>query len=267
MLTALDALDSLRVHKPGLAQLDLRAPCTNYWSPKALQSTLLPIMERLSASPSPWSDRLESLEIHHNIAVPDFLRAASKVTWPKLKMIKLSGAVDVRHEDSGDSVDRDDANAVAGTTCQSVLEALTTALPSMPKADRVHIMMIMNTLRPTTAFEVSVSLGNTSRAEKRGKILRCGDKFVPSSDSGVVKLEGICIPGVLAGQMQDTLRQHRRLELEVFACGKVVHEYQENSTHTPCVQWNQQTQSWDKVFPNDMDILIYEMGRYWESEW
>lgn len=106
MLTLIDALDSLRAHKPGLTHLDLKAACASFWRLKALQSTLLPIMERLSASPSPWSDRLEILEVHHNITVPDFLRAASKVPWPKLKIIKLSGAIDVRHNNSGKTVDR-----------------------------------------------------------------------------------------------------------------------------------------------------------------
>lgn len=254
-------MDSLRVHKPGITHLNLKAD-TGGWTSDPFP--LLPIMQRLNASPSPWSNRLVSLEIDYNIVVQDFLRDASETTWPNLKKLKLKGVEDLTLMDPVFDMDEDDTNALVDETSISVIRALITALPCIPKAKDVHVKILCRTNWHNKGFKVKIHLGNFTRAEKAGKMLHCGDKFVPDSTNGVAKMEGIELPGDVAAEMQDVVRSYARQELEVFACTEVGYCYT-REPHRPCMQWNRQAGRWNPVFKNDMDILIYEMGQYWEE--
>lgn len=264
MLTFLDSMDSLLVHKPGITHLDLRADYYAKGRDPDPSPKLLPIIQRLSASPSPWSDRLVSLEIRHNIVVQDFLRDASEMMWPNLKKLKLVGFVDFRLMDPESDMDEDDTNALIDETGISVIEALIAALPCMPKATKLHVKLLCFTRLRMKELRIRIHLGNIARAEKAGKILHCGDKFVPNSTNGVARVEGMELPAGLAAELQDIVRSHRRQELEVFACTDVWYSYR-REPHCPCTQWNRRTGSWDQVFANDLDIFIYEMGQYWEE--
>lgn len=256
-------MDSLRVNKPGLTHLDLRTPIGEPWD-AIPDLALLPIIQCLNASPSPWNDRLVSLKIHRNIVVPDFLRDASKTMWPNLKTIKLMGDVPFEQPQDGSQMDEDDAVAFADKNGREVIEALIMAVPSMPKATKFRIRMNFQEGYPKKASEVSIHLGNVARTKNTAKPLPCVDTFVPSSNNGVAKVDGISLPGDLAAQLQDVVRCHRRQELEVFACTEDGHYYG-RKPHVPCVQWNRKTDSWDPVFNNDMNMFIYEMGQYWEA--
>lgn len=254
-------MDLLRIHKPGLTHLELRVDFTEIVM-RRFSPTLLPIIQRLNDSPSPWSDRLVSLKVEHNIVPQDFLRDASKITWPNLKAIKLVGAIGIEHQDDGTQVDEDDPNAVADESGSRIIEALITALPSMPKATNFQVEMIFKTLNK--AFKVSIHLGNIARTDKAGKILPCIDSFVPNSNNGMAKGYGMYLHGDTAVQLQDAVRAHRRQELEVFACGED-ESYYRRRPHRPCAKWNRRTENWDPVFKNDMDMFIYEMGQFWEA--
>lgn len=253
-------MDSLRVQKPGITHLDLKADTWGWESDPS--PTPLPIIQRLNASPSPWSDRLVSLEIDNNIVVQDFLRDASETTWPNLKKLKLAGLEDLRLMDPGFDMTEDDTNALVDETGISVIGALITTLPCMPKATEVRIKLLCRTNWHNKGFKVKIHLGNITRAERAGKMLHCGDKFVPDSTNGVAKVEGIELPGGVAAELQDVVRSYGRQELEVFACTDVGYCYR-REPHRPCTQWNRRTGSWDQVFENDLDIFIYEMGQYW----
>lgn len=255
-------MDSLRVQKPGITHLDLKANARGWTSDPS--PTLLPIIQRLKASPSPWSDRLVSLEIANNIVLQDFLRDASETTWPNLKKLKLTGVEDLRLTDPGIDRDEDDTNALVDETGIIIIGALITALPCMPKAKEVRVKLVCRTNWHNKGFKIKIHLGNITRVEKVGKMLHCGDKFVPDSTNGVAKVQGIELPGGVAAELQDVVRSYGRQELEVFACTDVGYCYR-REPHRPCMQWNRQTGSWGPVFENDMDMFIYEMGQYWEE--
>lgn len=221
-------------------------------------------MQRLNASPSPWSDRLVSLEIDYNIVVEDFLRDASETTWPNLKKLKLKGVEDFRLMDPAFDMDEDETNELVDETGINVIHALITALPCMPKVKDVHIKILCKSNWHNKVFEVKIHLGNFTRAEKAGKILHCGDKFVPDSTNGVAKLAGIELTGDVATELQDVVRSYARQELEVFACTDGEYWYS-RELHCPCMQWNRQAGTWVTAFENDMDFFIYEMGQYWEE--
>lgn len=233
------------------------------WDDSTRSQTLLPILQCLNASPSPWSDRLESLEIHYSIAVQDFLRGASHTIWPNLKRIKLVGLVYIPLVNKW-YMDEEDANAVADENGSSVIKALILALPNMPKLTRVQIKLFFNAVYIPKAFEASIHLGNIARTEKASSLQHCGDKFVPNSDNGVARVGGIYLPGELAARLQDAVRLHRRQELEVFTCTENGYYYH-RKPHRPCAVWNRRTESWDPIFTNDLDIFMYEMGQYWEE--
>lgn len=258
-------MDSLRVEKPGVTHLDLRFPFDRlHWRPTQ-STTMMPVIQSLNASPSPWSDRLVSLEIHHDIVVHDFLRHASDTMWPNLKRIKLVGAIDIRPSNTWREMDEEDATAVAGEAGRSIIGALTTVLPSMPKVTDVQIGLFFNTLNvKSNAFQANIHLGNMARTEKADQLLHCGDKFMPDSNNGVAQLGGICHPGDLAVQLQDAVWRHRRQELEVCDCTKDGYYY-DRKPRRPCAEWNRRTASWHTVFKNDLDIFIYEMGQFWED--
>lgn len=261
MLTILASMDSLRIHKPRLVHLDLRAvKGPEGWT--QLGTTLLPIMECLNASPSPWTDRLVSLKIHHNIIVKDFLLEASKTVWPRLKDIELVGVVDVNYFE-GLPVSTAE-RAAADKICSSITEALAMAVPSMPKATAFRVKMSFKGA-DSTAFNISMHLGNVKPTAKPAKMLHCGSKFVSNSNNGVAKVVGMYIPGSLSTKLQEAVRHHRRQELEVFYCSEEYVFRTSREPHRPCSQWNQGTESWDPVFANDMDILIYRMGQYYET--
>lgn len=270
LLTPLGAMDSLRVDKPRLVHLDLK---TNLPINRRSESTstLLPVFQRLSDSPSPWSDRLVSLKIHHSIVVEDFLQNASKVVWPNLREIKLVGAIDGERQDWWNEVDDEVENAVADESSGRIIAALTTALPSMPKAIRFQIGMISSTDFLHKAFKVSIHLGNIAKAKKTGKELPCIASIVPDSNSGIARMSGIYPPGNTTIQLQDVVRVQRRQELEVFACGEDGYydryRYRNNrrTPHRPCARWDRRTENWEAVFGNDMDHFIYAMGQYWEA--
>lgn len=271
LLIVLDAMESLRIHKPGLTHLELKIDFTEIGR-RRFSATLPPIIQRLNDSPSPWSDRLVRLELEHNIVPQEFLRDASMIVWPNLNAIKLVGIVGVERqdeddetqldEDDGTQLGEDDLNAVADESGSKIIEALITALPSMPKATKFQIKMIFKTLNK--AFKISIHLGNLARTEKAVKILPCVDSFVPNANNGVAKGYGIYLPGDTAIQLQDAVRAHRRQDLEVFACGEDGY-YDHRKSYRSCAQWNRRTENWDPVFKNDMDIFIYEMGQYWEA--
>lgn len=254
-------MDSLRIDKPGLTHLDLRVHYTEFRR-REFEPTLLPIIQCLHNSPSPWSDRLVSLKIDHNIVVEDFLQSASKIIWPNLKAIKLEGAVQIELQDDWSQVDEDDLNPIADEFGSRTTRALITALPSMPKVTDFQIKMFSKTLG--IAFKVSMHLGNIARTEKASKTLPCVDSFVSNSNNGLAKGHGIYFHGDTVTRMQDAVRAHRRQELEVFACGDDRFYFRRNP-HRPCAKWNRRTESWDIVFKNDMDMFIYDMGQYWEA--
>lgn len=254
-------MDLLRIHKPGLTHLELKVDFTEIGR-RRFSPPPLPIIQRLKDSPSSWSDRLVSLKLEHNIVLQDFLRDASKITWPNLKAIKLVGIIGVERQDNVIQVDEDDPNAVADEFGSRIIEALVTALPNMPKATNFQIRMMFKTLN--NASQVSIHLGNITRTDKAGKILPCNDSFVPNSNNGMVKGYGIYLHRDTAVQLQDAVRAHRRQELELFACGED-ESYYRGRPHRPCAKWNRRTQNWDPVFKNNMDMFIYEMGQCWEA--
>lgn len=164
-------------------------------------------------------------------------------------------------------LDEHSGKAVANDAASSVIGELIAALPSMPKATKFQIRMLFNEDYRSDAFKVSLYLGNIPRAEKASNPLACGDKFVPTANNGMARLEGLCPSESLAVQLQDAVRDHRRQDLEVFSCeeGDVYYFHRKPQTpHTPCLQWNRRTNSWEPAFANGLDIFIYEMGQYWE---
>lgn len=161
-------------------------------------------------------------------------------------------------------MDEEDGKAVAGETGSSVIEALITVLPNMPKVTKIQIELLFNSYYLPEAFEAKIHLGNIARREEAGNLPHCGGNFVPNSNNGVAQVGGISLPGELAARLQDAVRCHRRQELEVCACTEDWHYYW-RKPHHPCTMWNRRTESWDPVFKNDLDVFIYEMGQYWED--
>lgn len=272
LLILVGSMDLLRLHKPNLTHMDLRTGLTRNRVITEPIPTLLPVIQRLSNSPSPWSDRLVSLKIYHNIVVEDFLRSASKAVWPNLKVMKLVGAIDDERQDwwnPVDEEDEDDVNAVADESSSKIIAALTTALPSMPKATRFQIRMIPDTDVPHKAYKVSIHLGNIAKTKKPGKELPCIASIIPDSNSGIARMSGIYPRGSTTIQLQDVVRVQRRQELEVFACGEDGyydwHLHNRRTPHRPCARWDRQTENWEAVFRNGMDLFIYELGQYWEA--
>lgn len=262
LLIIIDAMDSLRLNKPGLTHLELRVDSTQVWR-HGFGPTQLPIIQSLNESPSPWSDRLVSLKVQQNIVIEDFLRDASKIIWPNLKVLKLVEAVDLEDQDNGTHADEIDAYyAAAEESGNAIIEALITALPSMPKATDFQFRVICR--RFDKGFQIFIHLGNLARTQGTAKILPCSDSFVPNSNNGVARVTGIYLPGGATVQLQDAVRCHRRQELEVFACG-AGWSYDRRKPDGQCAHWNRRTEDWDRVFWNDMDLFIYEMGQYWEA--
>lgn len=219
------------------------------------------------------------LTLVHPVDVPPFLLNAGNVTWPKLKEMKLSGLLDEPH------IGSNQAQTIVNQGCADLLTGLVAALPSMPELTTIRVC-----LRPAKphrwGFTLSMDFGTWLRSwddipkpdsptylPNEGPLKPCSNSLLPVSASAVAIVEAnmfheqpIDVPGSVVTELQDTVRRYRQLELAVFQCG-LDHKYGARRwmDDFPCTQWNPQTRSWDPVFSNDMDVLIYEMGKYWES--
>lgn len=64
--------------------------------------------------------------------------------------------------------------------------------------------------------------------------------------------------GEIATELQRSVRIHQRKDLAVFS------HYLKQSTwgRGRCRQWDAEKRSWDIVFENEADEIIYQLGRY-----
>lgn len=247
VLTPAGAMGSLLAQKPGLAHLDLDSNWMQ-WNLKPW----LPIVEYLTAFSSPWSDSLASLELNHVVMIPDFFSNASKTIWPHMRTIKLVGMADTTE------LETHIAYPVMAKNCSDLFGALAMAMPSMPKATKFEVTTQFS-MDEADALKFQMHLGNIPRSEKAAPISPCGSKFLPTSNNGTAKVDGIDLPGELATQLQDAVWLHRRQEFGVSCCTE---EWPRHHFCHPCVEWNRRTGTWDSAFTNDMDELIFNMGQY-----
>lgn len=171
--------------------------------------------------------------------------------------------------------------------CGDLFEGLVAALPSMSKLTTIRVC-----LRPPRAwdlgFTLSMDFGTwlsswdcirqpdfcSVALPNQGPLDPCSDSPGPVSASAVAllqdtpNLDQFVLPGDLLSELQDTVRRYRQLELAIFncrVCPMGVSDWESAWTDAiPCKQWNPQTRTWDPAFWNDMDMLIFQMGKYWE---
>lgn len=169
--------------------------------------------------------------------------------------------------------------------CRDLFEGLVAALPSMR-----NMTMIRVCLRPAGASHFGLTLrmdfGTSLRAwenitkpnfcsaalPNQGPLRPCSHSPVPVSASAVAIVQDIAmhvelidLPGDLLSELEYTVRTYRQRELEVFNCrvthGGWVPPWEDD---IPCTKWNPETRTWNPAFQNDMDLLIFQMGKYWE---
>lgn len=169
--------------------------------------------------------------------------------------------------------------------CGDLFEGLVAALPSMPNMTTIRVC-----LRPARdyrlGFTLSMDFGTSLLAwdnitkpdfysdalPNQGPLRPCSHSPVPVSASAVAIVqdidmheEPINLPGDLLSELENTVRTYRQLELEVFNCRVTYDGWAppwENDI--PCTKWNPETRTWNPAFQNDMDLLIFQMGKYWE---
>lgn len=71
-------------------------------------------------------------------------------------------------------------------------------------------------------------------------------------------MSGTRVSGEVATELQRSVQIHQRKDLAVF------YHYFNQSTwgRGRCQQWNTEKSSWDDVFENEADEIIYQMGQY-----
>lgn len=263
--------------KPDLTNLDIVAD--GYPNNRLLgRSNWITVTKSPTPLISRWSDSLVCLTLNHPVDVPDFLLNAGKVTWPNLNAMNLSGLLDEPHTELSQSM----AHMSKGSA--DLFRGLVAAFPSMPKMTTIRIC-----LGPAKAlqsgFTLSMDFGtwlrdwdNVTKPDfcsadllNHGPLQPCSDSPVPVSASAVALVQEIAtheeifeLPGHLVSELQDTVRRYRQLKLAVFNCQKDYGWVPAWENLNPCTQWNSETGTWDPAFYNGMDLLIFQMGKYWE---
>lgn len=262
--------------KPNLIDLDIIAD--GYANDLLLgQSDWIIVTECLTPLISRWHDSLVCLTLTNPVHAPHFLLKAGNVTWPKLKQLTLSGLLD-RPQNGPDEL-----SARINHSCDGLLGGLVSALRTMPQMRKVRV-----SLRDAEPFYSGVTLGMdfgrsshssghiaaidfyNSDQSNEGPLKLCSDRLVPLSANAVAVVETTAISRqpielneTLVTELQEAVRRYRQLELAVFNCSGKYHSWGCENEY-PCTQWNAQTGMWDPAFWNDLDLLVFQMGKYWE---
>lgn len=203
--------------------------------------------------------------------VTQFLLTASNSVWPHLARLELRGFLDQYNDGSDGTVDRRER------ACSDMLEGLVAALPSMPKLTGADICFA-KTRGFDWAFSFRMDLTPRRNTEwhdtdishpmcSEDPLVPCAS--LPTSIGGSAKAHRITLPGHLVSELQNTVWEHRRLELAVFCCkenkGKADRILGILKTDPYCTIWNRETDTWDPALLNDVDMFIYDMGQYWSQ--
>lgn len=268
----------MHITKPSLTELGLSQNFSlfAYLRDRIGHANRIIITEALTSRVSLWSNSLVCLKLNCVMDITQFLLTASNSVWPQLARLDLMGFLDQYNDGSDGAVDRRER------ACSDMLEGLVVALPSMPRLMGADIRF-WQTRGYNWSFFFRMDLTPRTKTEwqdmtiphqlcSKGPVLPCGS--LPSCICGVVQAHRITLPGQLVTELQNTVRQHRRLELPVFCCkedlGKEDPVLGYVRTETYCKVWNRETGSWDPALMNDMDMFIYDMGQYWSQvhhEW
>jgi hypothetical protein len=240
------------------------------------------IARSLTPKVSRWSQTLVSLKIDCIIDIPEFLLAASNAMWPNLETMDVVAILD---KDEGEEtlgsggLDLEREYRVAG----ELLQGLTAALPGMrsltkfdvrfrdPTNGRWACCLCMdlaakiNTKRLVWQPTPSTMESCDTRRERHRAVVPCGSSQM-TEGGGTLVTRDVVLPGQLVTAFQDTVWECRRQEVAVCCCrddevrpGKKVYPV------LPCTRWNKETGCWDFAFLNDLDVLIWQMGNFFEE--
>ncbi|POS71526.1 hypothetical protein DHEL01_v210076 [Diaporthe helianthi] len=232
------------------------------------RSNQIRIARSLASDLSLWRTTLVCLKLNCSIDPPRFLYAARASRWTNLHRLDLVGTLDDADIPDAKAWDSD----LQARAYDNFLQGLIACLPSMPSLMRLSmrflrgwkqsVLMDLGTTGKNTEGLVSREQPSSSCSHRpsRVPVTPCG-RF--TTDGGILKAHGIALSGPLVTKLQDTVWQHRGLDLDVFCCSENLEDY---ILCPPCVHWNKETEIWEPAFFNEMDPFVYAMGEYWRHE-
>lgn len=83
---------------------------------------------------------------------------------------------------------------------------------------------------------------------------------------GMLVTRDVVLPGQLVTNFQNTVWQYRHQKVAVCCCrDDEVRPGTKVFPLLPCTQWNKETDCWDFAFLNNMNVLIWQMGNFFEE--
>ncbi|KAG8158548.1 hypothetical protein KVR01_011670 [Diaporthe batatas] len=232
---------------PNLTHLEL-LPDLQRFNSNNISRLWAPGSNCLAAFPPSWHNTLVRLELKQIKELPGFLAEAGRMVWPNLKTLVLLGDLRVINE----------------VTCTTVVRGLIALMSKTPKLTTVLVEMVDFAWNwDYESFRIQMCLGEMAEGVEASSGPSCSFKpcsysFVPTQDLGTVVVSGTKVLGEVATELQRTVQINQRKDLAVFS------HYLNQSIwgRGPCRQWDAEKSSWDVVFENEADEIIYQMGQY-----
>ncbi|KAG8161183.1 hypothetical protein KVR01_009447 [Diaporthe batatas] len=260
IVTSRVQIGSCHAGNPSLTKLRFRQDkMLHFVNPRQRQSRQDQVLLATKVYPqlSLWHNTLVSLSIHCHIDPPQFLWMASRSAWPNLAKLDLIGLLD-----AGDIISTRQGAPVARADIH-LLRGLIACLPKMPELTTLN-MLFSQVSNRRLRMQIGARTDTEKFICKPYQFKRPNGNQRPltpcsplAADGAMLKTHQIDLPGALVTEIQDAVRQARGLDLAVFRCSDdlVWIDYP-----PACTKWNRNSTSWEPVFFNEMDVLIYRMG-------
>lgn len=229
-----------------------------------------------------WSNTLVSLKLDCVIDVPQFLfTVASNSMLPNLETLDVSTNID-EHERRETYWSAELDPGYQYRACADLLRGLVAALPAMRSLTKIDVrfedqegynrwagcLYIDLSTRINTKRLVFQPLQYSSHciSDAYRTVAPCSPLV---TEGGTMVATDMVLPGRLVTEFQNTVWEYRRQKVAAFCCRDCCRDYTGSVPAVlwkllPCTQWNRETDRWDFVFSNDMDVFIWQMGVFWD---